>query len=247
MGYIGSKIHHFDKVDSTNDIAKELALGSEEGTVVIAETQKKGRGSFGKPWFSPKGGIWVSIILKPQISPSQIPLLTFISGIAVCRVIRKLRLNARIGWPNDVLIGNKKVCGILSEAGLNGKLNYIVVGIGLNTNVDISMFPEELKAGATSLKHELGREVSQQDITQKIFDELEIVYSNFKKGNIARILKEWKKLSCTIKRKVEIKGTTRTIKGKALDIDEKGALIVKLNNGTIRKVIAGECRVVTRH
>jgi len=247
MGYIGSKIYHFGEVDSTNNIAKELALGSEEGTVVIAETQKKGRGSFGKPWFSPKGGIWLSIILKPQISPSLIPLLTFISGIAVCRVIRKLRLNARIGWPNDVLIGNKKVCGILSEAGLNGKVNYVVVGIGVNTNVDIAMFSEDLKPNATSLKHELGKEVSQEDITQRIFNEMEIVYNNFKKGDIARILKEWKKLSCTIKRKVEIKGATETIQGKALDIDENGALIVKLENGIIRKVIAGECRVVTRH
>jgi len=243
MGYIGSKIYHFDEVDSTNDTAKELALGSEEGTVVIAEIQKKGRGSFGKSWFSPKGGIWLSIILKPQISPSQIPLLTFISGIAICRVIRKLRLNARIGWPNDVLIGNKKVCGILSEAGLNGKVNYVVVGIGINANVDIELFPEDLKSNATSLKQELGKEVSQEDITQKIFDEMEIVYNNFKKENITRTLKEWKKLSCTIKRKVEIRGATETIEGKALDIDKDGALIVKLKNGTIKKVIAGECRI----
>jgi len=243
MGYIGSKVYHFDEVDSTNDIAKELALGSEEGTVVIAETQKRGRGSFGKPWFSPKGGIWLSIILKPQISPSQIPLITFISGIAVCKAIRKLKLNARIGWPNDVLIGNKKVCGILSEAGLNGKVNYVVVGVGINANVDIESFPEDLKPNATSLKQELGKEVPKEDIIQKMFDEMEIVYNNFKKGKLTSILKEWKKLSCTIRKKVEIRGATGTIEGKALDIDKDGALIVKLKNGTIKKVIAGECRI----
>jgi len=243
MGYIGSKIYHFGEVDSTNDIAKELALGSDEGTVVIAETQKRGRGSFGKSWFSPKGGIWLSIILKPQISPTQIPLLTFASGIAVCKTIRKLKLNARVGWPNDVLIDNKKVCGILSEAGLNGKVNYVVVGIGINANVDIEAFPEDLKSHATSLKQELGKEISNEDVIQRIFDEMETVYNNFKKGDLTGILREWKRLSCTIKKKVKIRWANETIEGKALDIDKDGALIVRLKNGTIKKVTAGECRI----
>ena len=240
--YIGKGLHYFDEVNSTNEKADKLAVTVEEGTVIIAEKQKKGIGRFGREWFSPKGGVYVSVVLKPKISPIDASKMTLIAGIAVAKVIRKLGLDAKLKWPNDVLIHGKKVCGILTSISTKeGMIDYIIVGIGINVNIDISTFPKELQKGATSLKEEFKKEVSMEKIIEDMLYEIEINYETFKKGNIAYLLNEWKRLSNTIGKKVKIKMRTEVIEGEAVALTIEGQLVMKLENDSLKNIIAGEC------
>ena len=242
--YIGKKFLYFDEVNSTNEKANELAVDVEEGTVIIAEKQKKGIGRFGREWFSPKGGVYVSVVLKPKISPIDASKMTLIAGIAVAKVIRKLGLDAKLKWPNDILIHGKKVGGILTSISTKEyKIDYVIVGIGINANVDLSMFPKEVQEGATSLKGELKTEVSTEKIIEDVLYEIEMNYEifKFKKGNFTYLLNEWKRLSDTIGKKVKIKMQTEVIEGEAVGINRDGALILKLEDGSLKNIIAGEC------
>lgn len=242
MKYIGKENHYFDEVNSTNEKAIELADDVAEGTVIIAEKQKRGMGRFGREWFSPEGGVYVSVILKPKLSLINAPKITLIAGIAVAKVIRKLGLDAKIKWPNDVLIHGKKVCGILTNAiTRDDKVDIAVVGIGINANVDINTFPKELHESATSLKEELKTDVSLEKIIKDLLYELEINYETLKEGKFAYLLNEWKKLSNTIGKKVKIKMETEVIEGNAVGINKDGTLILKLEDGSLRKINAGEC------
>jgi BirA family biotin operon repressor/biotin-[acetyl-CoA-carboxylase] ligase len=240
--YIGKGLHYFDELNSTNEKANELAANVEEGTVIIAGKQKKGIGRFSREWFSPEGGVYVSVILKPKISPVNSSKITLITGIAVAKVIRKLGLAAKLKWPNDVLIHGKKVAGILTSISTKeGKIDYIVVGIGINANIDISTFPKELQEGATSLKEELKRGVSMEKIVGEVLYEMEINYEAFKEGNFTYLLTEWKRLSDTIGKKVKIKMRTEVIEGEAVGVNREGALILKLEDSSLKNIIAGEC------
>ena len=242
--YIGKGIYYFDEINSTNEKANELAANVEEGTVIIAEKQKEGIGRFGREWISPEGGVYVSVILKPKISPIDAPKITLIAGIAVAKVIRKLGLDAKLKWPNDILIHGKKVGGILTSISTKeDKIDYVIVGIGINANIDISTFPKELQKSATSLKEELKEEVSTEKIIEDILQEIEINYEifKFKKGNIDYLLNEWKRLSDTIGKKVKIKMQTEVIEGVAVGVNRDGALILKLEDGSLKNIIAGEC------
>ncbi len=174
--FIGHDIHYFKEVDSTNDVAKYLAEeGAEEGTIVIAEIQNRGKGRRGKTWISPPGGVWMSIILRPDIPPFNAPQLTLVTGVAVAETLKKeCNLDVGIKWPNDILIGNKKVCGILTEVNASiDKVNYVVVGIGIDMNVDVPLFPPDLQKGATSLKNELDTEINGAILVQKFLLEFE--------------------------------------------------------------------------
>jgi len=241
--YMGKGLHYFNEVNSTNEKANELAANVEEGTVIIAEKQKKGIGRFGREWISPEGGVYVSVILKPKVSPIDASKMTLIAGIAVAKVIRKLGLDAKLKWPNDVLIHGKKVGGILTSISTKeGKIDYIIVGIGINANIDISStFPKELQKSVTSLKEEFKKEVSMEKITEDILYEIEIIYETFKEGKFAYLLNEWKRLSNTIGKKVKIKTRAEVIEGEAIGINRGGELIMKLEDGSVREIIAGEC------
>ncbi|WP_455240783.1 biotin--[acetyl-CoA-carboxylase] ligase [Methanothermobacter tenebrarum] len=243
--YIGREIYCFDEVDSTNIIAKELAEDdASEGTVVIAKTQTRGRGRRGKKWISPRGGIWMSIILRPEIPPAKAPHLTLVTGVAVAKTLkREFGLDVGIKWPNDILIGDKKVCGILTEAHARfNTIEYIVVGIGIDTNVDVDLFPEEFREGATSLKRELGVDVDSVDLIRKLLVEFEKVYEDFKKGRFPEILNEWRRFSKTIGSYVEIrKQLGEIVRGEAVGVNSEGALILELDNGKLRKIVSGEC------
>ena len=242
--YIGRGIHYFDEVNSTNEKANELAANVEEGTVIIAEKQKKGIGRFGREWISPMGGVYVSVILKPKISPIDASKMALIAGMAVVKVIRKLGLDAKLKWPNDILIHGKKVAGILTSISTKGdEIDYIIVGIGINANIDIRTFPKELQEGATSLKEEFKRGVSMEKIVGEVLYEMEINYEifKFKKGNIDYLLNEWRRLSDTIGKKVKIKMRTEIIEGEAVGVNKDGALTMKLKDGSLKNIIAGEC------
>lgn len=242
--YIGQNIHYFSEIDSTNNVAKKLAEeGAKEGTIIIAETQTRGRGRRGKQWISPAGGVWMSIILRPQIPPSEAPQLTLMTGVAVAETIKKLGLDVGIKWPNDILIGSRKVCGILTEANAKfSTLDYVVVGIGIDANVNTENFPSDVQKAATSLKKELNEDIRGPELVQEFLKIFEDTYNEFKEGNFTEILGEWRRMSKTIGSYVEVrKQLGKIVRGEAVGITNEGALILELDNGNLRKVISGEC------
>ncbi|MGC9517359.1 MAG: biotin--[acetyl-CoA-carboxylase] ligase [Methanomicrobiales archaeon] len=242
---IGKNIYYYEEVDSTNDVAKELAeKDAPEGTIVIAQTQRRGKGRLGKKWISPTGGVWMSLILRPTTSPENAPQLTLVTGVAVAETLKQYTgLDVKIKWPNDILIDKKKVCGILTEAHAKyNTLDYVIVGIGIDANVDMERFPKELRSGATSIKNELEKEVSYVELVQRFLEDFERLYQEFNKGNFPEILRKWRKYSKTIGSYVEVhKKLGKIVRGEAVGVNQKGALILELDDGTLRKVFSGEC------
>lgn len=240
---IGKTIHCFSEVASTNDVAKNMAaIGAEEGTVIIAETQTQGRGRLGRKWASPRGGMWLSTILRPKLSAKDIPKLTLMTSLAVARTISQLfNLETEVKWPNDVLINAKKVCGILTEANTRGgTTNFVVVGIGINANIELDSLPKQVRENATSLKHELKRNINREQFIRILLEKIEYYYIMLTEGTFTPVLKEWKNLCGFLKSYVEVTIGEEKIEGWALDVDESGALILRLRDGTLRKVLSGD-------
>ncbi len=236
-------------MDSTNDIARKLAdEGAEEGTIVIADRQIRGKGRRGKEWISPLGGVWMTIILRPDVEPSKAPQLTLVTGVAVAETLnQEYDLDIGIKWPNDILIGDKKVSGILTEVKTkNGEVDYVIVGIGIDLNMDINTFPPELRDGATSLKTELDQEIEATRLVQRFLEIFEVLYKDFNEDNFREILTGWRKMSNTIGKYVEVHKKGRTVYGEAVGVNKDGKLILELDDGSLRKVISGECIHVTK-
>ncbi len=243
---IGREIFHSIEVTSTNDLAKEMAVeGADEGTIIISETQIRGRGRLGRKWLSPRGGIWFSVILRPEISTGEIQKLTFVAALAVAKtVIKNLKLEAQIKWPNDVLVNNKKVCGILTEVkSSNDVIDFVIVGIGINANVDVKRFPENLKMSITSLKEEMKKEISREKLLLALLEELEYYYKAFKQHKFDLILEEWKSLTNTLNAYVEVSRLDKKVQGLAVDVDQDGALLIKLEDGNIIRIISGDVHI----
>lgn len=243
--YIGREIMYFDSIDSTNTVARtQASQGCREGLAVIAEEQTAGRGRLGRKWSSPKStSIAFSMVLRPRIKPTEAPGITLAMGTAVCRAIRRVTsLNAGIKWPNDIIVNNKKVCGILTE--MNAEMdavNYIIAGVGINVNV--KEFYEDIKDIATSLCIEKGSIVSRRNILSAVFYEFEEIYNRFKKDGIKSIIDEFKSYSVTLGKTVRVISISESFEGEAVDIVDDGLLFVRLENGEGRKVISGDVSV----
>jgi len=241
---IGKKIHSYKEIDSTNELATRLALsGEKEGSVVIAEYQTKGRGRLGRKWLSPRSkGAYFSIILRPDILPRDVPVITLLSSLGIAKAIREaLDLPAFIKWPNDVLINKQKVCGILTE--LNGemdKANFVIIGIGININTKKELLPE----GASSLSVEKGKEISRLDFTKTVFESLDKYYKVFNEGKILDIIKEYKRLSAVLDTDVEVNSHNKILSGRAVDVDKEGALILRMDSGFHERVLAGDVSIL---
>jgi len=243
--YIGKKIFYFSELASTNIMAKEKALHIEEriaeGTLIITERQSAGKGRLGREWFSPAGGIWLSIILYPQLSPSYISRITLMTAVAAVKAIEICtQIEPQIKWPNDILINEKKVCGILTEMSAElDIINWVVVGIGVNVNIDHQRFPEDIQANTISLKEVSGEEVLRVKLAQTFLQEFEKYYEKLKRKEFSSILKEWKLYSHTLGKKIRVDMGERIITGEAIDINEEGALILKKEDGELIKIISG--------
>ena len=238
------------EVGSTNDLAKELAgYGAVEGTVVVAEKQTAGRGRLSRGWVSPKGGLWFSVVLRPELKPAEAVGLVFVAGLAVAEVLHELyAVKAETKWPNDVLVKGRKVCGILTEMNTTGeKVNYVTVGIGVNANFDVEKaFPEELRANATSLENELGRKVRLEELFKALLEKLENIYELFLKEGFAPVLGKWKKYAGFLGCQVEVTSETEKLVGLALDVANDGALVVRLEDGTVKRVFVGNATLRSR-
>jgi len=243
--YIGKKIYYFPELESTNIAAKEKALhraeGMSEGTLIIAERQSAGKGRLGREWFSPAGGIWLSIILYPQLSPSYISRITLMTAVATVKALENYTLiKPQIKWPNDILINEKKVCGILTEMSAElDIINWVVVGIGVNVNIDHQRFPEDIQENTISLKEALGKEVLRVKLAQTFLQEFEKYYDKLKRKEFPSILREWKLYSHTLGRKIRVDMGERIIIGEAVNINGEGALILKKEDGELIKIISG--------
>ena len=246
---LGQASLYFRSLSSTNDVAKHLATrGIKEGTIVLAENQSKGKGRLGRKWFSPKGGLWFSVILRPEIEPKHAPKLTLLGSVAVVKTMNKLYgIGAEIKWPNDILINQKKVCGILTETSIGGEnLNFAVLGFGVNANLDLEAFPQHLRDCATTLKAQLGKEISREILLCNLMENVENSYVSFGNRKFEAILDEWRKLSGFLGSHVRILDGKRAIEGTALDLDAEGALIVRLKDQNIHQVISGDVTRIIR-
>lgn len=244
--FIGRNIYYYDTMDSTNKEAKRIASLEDEGTIVISEEQTDGKGRLGRNWVSPKGkGIWMSIILKPDVEPVKVGAITLLGAASVFKGLKKMNIVSEIKWPNDILISEKKVCGILTEmsAELN-MINHLIMGIGINVNLDEVDIPDELKEKATSIKIEQKKEIDRKLLLANILNEFEKLYIAFKDdGNVSKAIEICRENSVSIGREVRvIRGREERI-GKALDINDRGELIVEFDDGKTESIFAGEVSV----
>lgn len=247
-GWIGRHVHWLESTASTNDVAARLAeSGAEEGTTVVAERQTAGRGRHGRVWISPPGaGLYVSVIVRPVtvLSTGENPaaLLTLASGVAIAEAVRAVTgLPAEIKWPNDVLIGRRKLAGILAEAAVQaGALQFIVVGFGVN--LQPAAYPPELAPRVTSIEAETTRPADRALLFAEILAALGERYADLRAGRFDAILSAWRRLALSLPgAHVEWDSPAGVVRGRAQDIDRHGALLVQVGD-KVERVIAGEVR-----
>ncbi|MBI4707517.1 MAG: biotin--[acetyl-CoA-carboxylase] ligase [Candidatus Omnitrophica bacterium] len=238
--FFGRKIYYYDALSSTMDVAVELGMKSAaDGALIIAETQTKGRGRLGRIWFSPKHkGIYLSIILRPKILPNQASLLTLLAAVSICEAVKDAcNLDLQIKWPNDLLIGNKKIGGILTELNAEiDKVNFVVIGLGLNVNNDL----KALVSQATSLKEEKKEEVNRVKLLQEILLKMEENYLLLQDKGRGKILEKWRHYNITLGRRIKVYCQKQHIEGDAVDIDTDGGLLVRRDTGVIERVLSGD-------
>ena len=244
---LGKKIYAFRSLGSTNQLGFALAEnGAPEGTLIVAEKQTKGKGRLGRSWHSPPNlGIWMSLILRPSIPPAKASGLSLCAGLALALAINEMTgLDAQIKWPNDCLIDGKKVAGILLELSAEiDRVNFVIVGVGINVNQALEDFPKNLVKNATSLRIEKKETVNRLALLRLFLEKFEKIYFDFKKFGLPKYHEEIKKQFFLLGKKVKLKMGKKSIKGIAVDIDENGALIIQTKEGE-KKIFCGEVTVI---
>jgi BirA family biotin operon repressor/biotin-[acetyl-CoA-carboxylase] ligase len=241
----GKHLHYWAEVDSTNAALARLAKeGCEEGAVVLADAQSAGRGRIGKTWFSPPGvNLHLSVLLKPAIQVTEARFLTLIGSLAIADVIASYNVKTQVKWPNDVLVNDKKIAGVLAEVQLrNGQIEHLILGMGVNLNIDRPMMDRyfgDAAAGATSLYEALGKAIDRNDFTARLLERLEHHYFAFLEKGKAPVLAQWRAHSF-LGRRVSVKEEDMHVEGIALELDEEGCLIVALDDGSSVRVREGE-------
>lgn len=242
---MGKRVLYLEETESTNIEVAKVALKEKEGLLVVSDIQTAGKGRRGKPWVSSKGtGIWMSLLLKPNIIPSSAPMLTLVTALAMVRVMNKLEgIKAEIKWPNDIVVNGKKVCGILTE--MNCELdfiNYIVVGTGVNVNTE--NFSEEIHKVATSLYLETGKKINRGQIISSFLKEFEDLYETFLERKSLDFMKiEYESNLVNRDQQVKVIELRNTYIGCAKGVNEKGELLLELADGTIKEIVSGEVSV----
>jgi BirA family biotin operon repressor/biotin-[acetyl-CoA-carboxylase] ligase len=238
---LGQRVEYYCATESTNRRARELAAaGAAEGTLVVAETQSAGRGRLGRSWLSPAGGIWFSLILRPQLPPYKAQLITLLAAVAAAEATGTVAgFTPGIKWPNDLLINGRKLAGILTEVSAEmEQVNYLVLGLGFNANMPISAFGE-LGESATSVLAETAAPVSRVAWVQEFLHIFETGYLDAKRRGFDDVLNRWRRYSITLGQNVQVNLGSRRVMGLAVDIDEQGALLVRTRDG-IESFLAGE-------
>lgn len=238
--FIGKKIYYFESISSTMDLALKLgAEAEEEGAIVVAETQTKGRGRLGRHWISAKHkGIYFSLLLRPRIAPANVAILTLLIAVSAVEAIKEsVGVEVNIKWPNDLLIGLKKIGGILTEINAETDLvHFIVIGLGLNVNND----DKSLVAHATSLKEYKKETINRVSLFQRMLSVIEDNYLHFQKEGFEFVIKKWLAYNATIGKRIKIESNLKHIEGEAVGIDSDGGLLVRSDSGLMQKVMAGD-------
>ncbi|MFC2060769.1 biotin--[acetyl-CoA-carboxylase] ligase [Chloroflexota bacterium] len=236
--FIGRRIIYYPSLTSTMEVAKrEAQQGAAEGTVIITDEQTAGRGRIKRVWLSPKGSIALSVILYPGMA--YLSSLVMLASLAVMHSIEAVTgLKPQLKWPNDVLLKGRKVCGILIESKVqSGTVDYAVIGIGVNVNLRLDDFPD-IQLTATSLSHEVGREVSRINIIQSLLVEIERLYSILSAGG--SMYEEWRESLVTLGKSVRVKSGEITYEGIAESVTSDGSLLLRDLYGNLSTIVAGD-------
>ncbi len=249
VGSFWRQVLFYEQLESTNETATALSVDKdiEGGVVILTDAQSRGKGRLGRTWVSPPGAnIYMSIILKPELSPKDSTLLTLLAAVASATALRKASgLAVSIKWPNDLMIADKKAGGILTEVRFEpDKIKVAVIGIGINVNIEKKDFPDEIKNIATSLKEETGQAYARSNIIVLLLKEIEAWYKLLMKKGRGPLLEEWNELSCTIGKRVTVSSSKEVFAGKAEGIDEEGLLMIRLQSGVLKKVTAGDVTIL---
>ncbi len=242
---LGHSVHYWTEIDSTNAaLARLRKAGASEGTVVVADAQTAGRGRLGKPWFSPPGvNLHLSVLLTPPLHLSEARLLTLIGSLAIADAIESTGVKAQLKWPNDVLVADKKIAGVLADVQTHeGQVEWVILGIGINVNIDrltIDRLFGEAALGATSLREALGHEVDRAALAARLLEALEHYYFDFLSAGSRPLLAEWRRRSF-LGRRVRVYEDDMQVEGVALDLDDAGCLVVLLDDGSSVRVREGE-------
>jgi BirA family biotin operon repressor/biotin-[acetyl-CoA-carboxylase] ligase len=244
---VGREIHVFQETTSTNDVAALLARGgAKEGAVVFAESQTKGRGRMGRAWVSPAGkGLWFTLLLRPDIPSQGATQLTVAAATALSRAITlQTGIEPEIKWPNDILIGGRKVAGILTEMRAElDRVQEVLLGIGMDVNQEAGDFPDNLRRAATSLRIETGQKINRADLAVVVLRELDRDYQLVAEGQFERLAEQWAERCTTLGQQVSIRFGARVIRGRAESLDSDGALLVRGLHGHLERIVGGDVTV----
>lgn len=241
---LGTRFHYFPEIDSTNAQARQLAEnGAAEGEVVIAESQSQGRGRLGRRWQSPPFvNLYLSVILRPRLPPIHVPQLTLMGAVALADTAAAFISQApAIKWPNDILVNGKKLAGILTEASCDAeRVNYVILGIGVNLNYRVDRMPEEIRARATSIVELTRQEVNRESFLSRLIQDLDRCYGELEEAGFAAIARQWEARCSLSGRRVRVESLDQVVLGRAQGIDRDGALLVEDDHGKVQRVIAGD-------
>ncbi len=239
----------FDRVGSTNEVAwNEAEKGAAEWTVVIADEQTGGKGRLSRKWHSPSGlGVWMSLILRPDVRPSVAPGITMCASLAVAKALRKLHpMSVSLKWPNDVMVKGRKICGILTEMKATGdRVEFVVCGIGINLNQGQDDFPQELRDVATSVFLATGHRADRAALVEELLRQMQKLYGLFLSRGLPALMGEWRSMCPLFGKIVRINTRGQTVEGVFHDIDAGGALVLRLESGVHRSFLAGDVQPVS--
>lgn len=237
-------IRFFESLPSTNSIAADLAAqGEGSGLIVVADNQTAGRGRLSRSWASPAGvNIYMSVILRPDMPPKDATILTLLAGVAAASALReRTGVDIRLKWPNDLLVGSKKLGGILTEMrAIPDRIQFAVIGIGINVNYPVASMPADIRTLATSLADEAGTPFSRSGVLSELIKSLDAWLTILSTQGKMPIITEWRRLSCTIGKTVSVQQGNMTVSGVAEDVDDEGFLLVRQSDGTLCSVYAGD-------
>lgn len=244
---IGADIRWFESLPSTNTTARELAAaGAAEGVVVLAEGQTAGRGRLGRSWVSPPfRNLYLTIVLRPAVTPAEAPLIALVGGLATAEAVATYGIDARLKWPNDVLVDGRKVAGLLAEMDCDGdRLAAVLLGIGVNVNLGLDELPEELRDKAGSVAAALDRTLARHELADHLLSAFERRYDQFLRDGFAALRDDWNRMSCLGGRQVEIVDGDRRISGEVVGLAADGTLELRSTGGETHHVVAGEVTIV---
>ncbi len=246
---VGRVVYSFDEVGSTNDVALELGRwGAAEGTVVMADSQTKGRGRYGRRWVSPPGvNLYLSVVLRPAVEPGHAALATFVASLALGDTMRTVGVEPAIKWPNDMVTGGRKVAGVLTEAETAAaRVEFLVVGIGLNVNMDgaaIERLLGEEASGVTSLREAAGMELDREEVAAALLEALDARYAEFLGRGAGWVVEAWNAASRMVGRRASVRVEGGVVEGVVRGVDAQGRLIVERGDGGVEAVVAGDVQV----